>query len=51
MKLRFEAHVFNLFSKCLAKDPKKRRYHPIFMNFVVKKFIVRNTQKKKNFVV
>jgi hypothetical protein len=43
LKLRFEPHVLNFSSKCLAKDPKKRRYHLIIMNLRVKKFIARNT--------
>ena len=46
MKLEFEPHVLNLFSKFLAKGPKKR-YQLIIMNFGVKKFIERNTQEKK----
>jgi hypothetical protein len=51
LELGFDPCVLNFFLKCLAKDPKKKRYHLIFMNFVVKKFIVRNTRKKKNFDV
>jgi hypothetical protein len=34
-----------------AKDPKKREDHLIFINFELKNFIVKNTQKKKNFDV
>jgi hypothetical protein len=34
-----------------AKDPKKREDHIIFINFELKNFIVKNTQKKKNFDV
>jgi hypothetical protein len=46
LKLKFEPHVLNLFFKFLAKDPKKRRYNLNIMNFEVKKFTVRNSQKK-----
>jgi hypothetical protein len=34
-----------------CKRPKKREDHLIFINFGVKKFILKNTQKKKNFEV
>jgi hypothetical protein len=47
MELRFELCLFNLIWKWLAKDPKKREDHLIFINFGVKKFIVRVFQKKK----
>jgi hypothetical protein len=47
MELRFELYVLNLIWKCGAKDPKKREEHLIFINFGVKKFIVKNTQKRK----
>jgi hypothetical protein len=30
-----------------AKDPKKREDHLIFINFGVKKFTLKNSQKKK----
>jgi hypothetical protein len=51
MELRFEPCLLNLIWKCFAKDPKKREDHLIFINFGVKKFIVRNTPKKQNFDV
>jgi hypothetical protein len=47
LNLRLEPKVLNLLSKCLAKEPKKRRYHLIIMNFGKKKFTVRNIQKKE----
>jgi hypothetical protein len=34
-----------------CKSPKKRKDHLIFINFGVKKFTVKNTQKKENFDV
>jgi hypothetical protein len=34
-----------------AKGPKRREDHLIFINFGVKKFTLKNTQKKKNFDV
>jgi hypothetical protein len=34
-----------------SKDPKKREGHIIFINFEVKKFTIKNIQKKKNFDV
>jgi hypothetical protein len=46
MELRFEPRVLNLIWKLGAKDPKKREDHLIFINFGVKKFILKNTQKK-----
>jgi hypothetical protein len=45
MELRFEPCVRNLIWKWGAKDPKKRDDHLIFINFGVKKFTLRNTQK------
>jgi hypothetical protein len=47
MELKFEPCVLNFIWKCCAKDPKKREDHLIFVHFGLKKFIVRNTQKKK----
>jgi hypothetical protein len=47
MELRFEPCVLNLIWKCGAKDPIKREDHQIFNNFGVKKFIVKNIQKKE----
>jgi hypothetical protein len=47
MELRFELCVPNLIWKRKAKDPEKREDHLIIMNFGVKKFIVKHTQKKK----
>jgi hypothetical protein len=35
----------------MAKDPKKREDHLIFINFGVKKFILKNTQKKKTLML
>jgi hypothetical protein len=35
----------------MCKRSKKREDHLIFINFRVKKFIIKNTQKKKNFDV
>jgi hypothetical protein len=32
-----------------CKRPKKREDHLVFINFGVKKFIVKNTHKKRNF--
>jgi hypothetical protein len=46
MELKFEACMLNLIWKWGAKDPQKREEHLIFINFGVKKFIVKNTQKK-----
>jgi hypothetical protein len=51
MELRFEPCVLNLIWKWGAKDPKKREDHVIFINFGVKKFKVKDTQKKLNFNV
>jgi hypothetical protein len=51
MELRFEQCVLNLIWKGVAKDPKKREDYLIFINFGVKKFTIKNTQKKKNFDV
>jgi hypothetical protein len=50
MELRHESLVPNLIWKWGAKDPKnpkKREDHLIYINFGVKKFIVKNTQKNK----
>jgi hypothetical protein len=47
LELTFEPCILNLIWKCGAKDPQKREDHLIFINFGVKKFIVKNTQKKK----
>jgi hypothetical protein len=38
--------MLNLIWKRGAKDPKIREDHLIFINFGVKKFIVKSTQKK-----
>jgi hypothetical protein len=46
MELRFEPYVLNLIRKWGTKDPKKRKDHLILMNFGVKKFSIKNTQKK-----
>jgi hypothetical protein len=47
LELRFELCVPNLIWKREAKDPKKREDHLIFINFGIKKFTVKNTQKNK----
>jgi hypothetical protein len=47
LELRFELCVPNLIWEREAKDPKKREDHLIFINFGVKKFIVKDIQKKK----
>ena len=47
MELKFEPCVLNLIWKWGAKDSKKKKDHLIFINFLVKKFITKNTQKKK----
>jgi hypothetical protein len=49
IELKFEACIFNLIWKWGAKDPQKRKDHLMFINFGVKKFILKNTPKKKNF--
>jgi hypothetical protein len=49
LELKFEACVLNLIWKGIAKDPKKRKDHLIFINFRVKKFTIKNSQKKRNF--
>jgi hypothetical protein len=51
MELRFEPCVLNLIWKWGEKDPKKREDYLIFINFGIKKFTLKNTQKKKNFDV
>jgi hypothetical protein len=51
LKLKFEACMLNLIWKWGAKDPKKREDHLIFINFGVKKFALKNTQKNKIFEV
>jgi hypothetical protein len=33
-----------------CKRPKKRENHPIFINFGVRKFIVKNTPKKRTLI-
>jgi hypothetical protein len=38
--------MLNLIWKRGAKDPKKKKDHLIFINFGVKKFTLKNTQKK-----
>jgi hypothetical protein len=43
--------MLNLIWKWCAKDPKKGEDHIIFIKFGVKKFTLRNTQKKENFDV
>jgi hypothetical protein len=35
----------------MCKRPKKREDHFIFINYRIKKFTIKNTQKKKNFDV
>jgi hypothetical protein len=45
MELRFELYVLNLIWKWGLKD------YLIFINFGVKKFTLKNTQKKSNFDV
>jgi hypothetical protein len=49
LNLKFEPQVLNLFSKCLAKDPKKRgnNYHEFWSNKVHNK----KRPKKTNFDV
>jgi hypothetical protein len=51
LELKFEACMLNFIWKWGAKDPKKREDHLIFINFWIKKFTLKNTQKKKNFDV
>jgi hypothetical protein len=51
LELRFEACMLHLIWKWGAKDSKKRVDHLIFINFGVKKFRLKNTQKKRNFDV
>jgi hypothetical protein len=51
MDLKFEPYVLNLVWKWCKKDPKNKKEHLIFINFGVKKFIVKNTQNHKNFDV
>jgi hypothetical protein len=46
MELDFEPYVLNLIWKWGAKDLKKREDHLIFINFGVKKFTLKNIQKK-----
>jgi hypothetical protein len=46
MELRFEPCVLNLIWK-RCKRPKKKEDHLIFINFGVKKFIVKNTPENK----
>jgi hypothetical protein len=46
LELKFEACMLNMIWKWGAKDPKKREDHLIFINFGVKKFTPKNTQKK-----
>jgi hypothetical protein len=46
MELRFEPCVLKLIWKWGAKEQKKREDHIAFINFGVKKFTVKNTQKK-----
>jgi hypothetical protein len=48
--LRFEPYMLNLIWKSYAKNPKKKKDHLISINFGVKKFIVKNTPKKKTFM-
>jgi hypothetical protein len=48
LELKFEACMLNLIWKWGAKDPKKREDHLIFINFGVKKFALKITQKKKS---
>jgi hypothetical protein len=47
MELRFEPCVLNLKQKWCAKDLEKREDHLIFINCGVKKFTMKNTQKKR----
>jgi hypothetical protein len=48
LKLGFESYyVLNFIWKWCAKDPKKKEYHLIFMDFRVKKFTIKNTPKIK----
>jgi hypothetical protein len=46
LELRFELCMLNLIWKGCTKDPKEREDHLIFINFGVKKFSVKDTQKK-----
>jgi hypothetical protein len=41
-----DPEFFFFFLEVRCKRPQKREDHLIFMNFIVKKFIVKNTQKK-----
>jgi hypothetical protein len=43
--------MLNFIWKWGAKDPEKREDHLIFINFGIKKFTLKTTPKKKNFVV
>jgi hypothetical protein len=45
LELKFEVCMLNLVWKTGAKDPKKREYHLIFINFGVKKLTLKNIQK------
>jgi hypothetical protein len=47
LELTFEACMLNLIWKWCAKDPSKREDHLIFINFGIKKFTLKNTQKRK----
>jgi hypothetical protein len=46
LELPFDPCMLNLTWKLGAKDPKKREDHLIFINFGLKKFTLKNTQKK-----
>jgi hypothetical protein len=50
VELRFEPYVFNLIWKLCAKNSKKEKDHLNFIDFGVKKIIVKNTQKKNFYV-
>jgi hypothetical protein len=47
MELRFEPCMLNLIWERCTKEPRKREDHLIFINFRVKKFIVKKSQKYK----
>jgi hypothetical protein len=49
LELQFEPCMYNSIWKWCAKDRKKEEDHLIFINFGVKKFTLKNIQKKKNF--
>jgi hypothetical protein len=47
LEMKFKVCMLNLIWKGCAKDPKKREDRLIFINFGVKKFTLKDTQKNK----